>query len=72
MPANLAQLGRWNGDVLALSAPAPVPMLVVITLPANACFDVGAPTIGADCDKTVAAVAEIIKKDKVKINLMFH
>lgn len=46
---------------------APAPAAVAVTLPAKVYFDVGAATIGADGNKTISAVADLVKKDAVKI-----
>jgi hypothetical protein len=53
----------------AVSAPAPMPALVVISLPAKVYFDVGAAAVGADGSKTIAGVADIIKKDNLKVTI---
>jgi outer membrane protein OmpA-like peptidoglycan-associated protein len=48
-------------------APAPMPAAVAIVLPVKVYFDVGAAAVGADGSKTVAAVADLIKKDGAKV-----
>ena len=53
----------------AVSAPAAVPTVVVISLPAKVYFDVGAAAVGADGSKTIAAVAEMIRKDNLKVTV---
>jgi outer membrane protein OmpA-like peptidoglycan-associated protein len=49
--------------------PAPAPAMVAASLPAKVYFDVGAATIGPDGSKTLAAVAEAIKKDRLKVTI---
>jgi outer membrane protein OmpA-like peptidoglycan-associated protein len=51
------------------SAPAPAPTLVVVSLPAKVYFEVGAAAVGADGGKTITAVADIIKKDNLKVTI---
>ena len=51
----------------AVAPPAPAPAAVAVSLPAKVYFDVGAATIGADGSKTIGAVADLVKKDGVKI-----
>ena len=46
-----------------------MPTLVVISLPAKVYFDVGAAAVGADGSKTIAAVADMIKKDNLKVTI---
>jgi len=54
----------------AVAPAAPVaPAAVANALPAKVYFDVGAATIGADSSKTIAAVADMIKKDGLKVDL---
>jgi outer membrane protein OmpA-like peptidoglycan-associated protein len=53
----------------AVSAPAATPTVVVISLPAKVYFDVGAAAVGADGGKTIAAVADMIKKDNLKVTI---
>jgi outer membrane protein OmpA-like peptidoglycan-associated protein len=54
----------------AVTAPAPTPAAAPTTvLPAKVYFEVGAATIGADGSKTLAAVAEAIKKDGLKVTI---
>ena len=48
-------------------APASMPAGVAVTLPAKVYFDVGAAVVGADGSKTIAAVADMIKKDNLKV-----
>ena len=48
-------------------APAPMPAAMSAALPAKVYFDVGAAAIGADGSKTIAAVADMIKKDDLKV-----
>ena len=48
-------------------APAPAPAAVAASLPAKVYFDVGAAAIGADGSKTITAVADMIKKDNLKV-----
>jgi outer membrane protein OmpA-like peptidoglycan-associated protein len=48
-------------------APAPAPAAVAIVLPVKVYFDVGAAAFGADGSKTVNDVAELIKKDGLKV-----
>jgi outer membrane protein OmpA-like peptidoglycan-associated protein len=50
-------------------APPPAPAMAAVTLPAKVYFDVGAATIGADGSKTVASVADLIKKDNLKVTI---
>ena len=52
-----------------LSAPAAAPALVAISLPAKVYFEVGAAAVGADGSKTIAAVADMIKKDNLKVTI---
>ena len=51
----------------APAAPAPAP--TEISLPANVYFEVGAATIGADGGRAIDAVAEMIKKDGLKVTV---
>jgi len=54
----------------AVTAPAAAPTTPAATstaLPAKVYFDVGAATLGADSGKTLNAVAEMIKKDGLKV-----
>lgn len=55
----------------AVGAPAATPAATpaAALLPAKVYFDVGAATIGADGSKTLGAVAELIKKDGLKVVL---
>lgn len=46
---------------------APAPAAVAVTLPAKVYFDVGAATIGAEGSKTIGAVADMVKKDGIKL-----
>jgi len=48
-------------------APAPMPPAVAVSLPAKVYFDVGAAAVGADGGKTIAAVADMVKKDNLKV-----
>ena len=50
-------------------APAPAPAMVAVSLPAKVYFEVGAATIGADGSKTLGAVADMIKKDGLKVTV---
>ena len=50
-------------------APAPMPAAVAIVLPVKVYFDVGAAAVGADGNSTVAAVADLIKKDGLKVSV---
>jgi len=50
-------------------APAPMPAAVAIVLPVKVYFDVGAAAVGADGNNTVAAVADLIKKDGLKVSV---
>ncbi len=56
---------------LPAPAPAAAPVAAAVTagLPAKVYFDVGAATIGADSSKTIGGVADLIKKDGLKVNL---
>jgi outer membrane protein OmpA-like peptidoglycan-associated protein len=49
--------------------PAPAPAMVAASLPAKVYFEVGAATIGADGSKTLGAVADMIKKDDLKVTV---
>ena len=49
--------------------PAPAPAMVAASLPAKVYFEVGAATIGADGSKTLGAVADMIKKDALKVTV---
>jgi flagellar motor protein MotB len=51
----------------AVTAPAPAP--AEISLPAKIHFEVGAATIGGDGSSTVAAAADLIKKDNLKVTI---
>ena len=53
----------------AVTAPAPAPAAapMATALPAKVYFDVGAATIGVEGGKTIAAAAEAIKKDGLKV-----
>ncbi|MBK7082247.1 MAG: DUF937 domain-containing protein [Betaproteobacteria bacterium] len=48
-------------------APAPMPASVAASLLAKVYFDVGAAVVGADDGKAIAAVADMIKKDNLKV-----
>jgi hypothetical protein len=50
-------------------APAPAPAMAAVSLPAKVYFEVGAATIGADASKTLGAVADMIKKDGLKVTV---
>jgi outer membrane protein OmpA-like peptidoglycan-associated protein len=50
-------------------APAPMPATVAIVLPVKVYFDVGAAAFGADGSKTVNDVADVIKKDGLKVSV---
>lgn len=53
------------------SAPAstttPAPTAVAVSLPAKVYFDVGSAVVGADAGKTISAIADVIKKDDLKV-----
>jgi hypothetical protein len=51
------------------AAPAAMAPVVVITLPAKIYFEVGSPSVGADGGKTVSTVADMIKKDALKVTV---
>jgi outer membrane protein OmpA-like peptidoglycan-associated protein len=55
----------------AVTAPAPTPAaasaVAAASLPAKVYFDVGAATLGADGSKTLGTVADLIKKDGLKV-----
>ena len=53
----------------AITAPAATPAVApaALSLPAKVYFDVGAAAIGADGSKTLGAVADLIKKDGLKV-----
>jgi outer membrane protein OmpA-like peptidoglycan-associated protein len=53
----------------AIPAPAPTAPAVVIVLPAKVYFDVGSPAVGADEGKKVSAVADMVKKDNLKVSV---
>jgi len=50
-------------------APAPAPAAIAVTLPAKVYFEVGSAAIGAEGSKTIAAAADLIKKDGLKVTL---
>ena len=50
-------------------APAPAPAMAAVSLPAKVYFEVGAASIGADGSKTLNAVADMIKKDDLKVTV---
>ena len=50
-------------------APAPAPAMAAVSLPAKVYFEVGAAAIGADGSKTIGAVADMIKKDGLKVTV---
>ena len=50
-------------------APAPAPAMAAVSLPAKVYFEVGAAAIGADGIKTLGAVADMIKKDGLKVTV---
>jgi hypothetical protein len=59
-------------SVPTVSAPAQTPgpaALVGATLPAKVYFDVGAAALGADSSSKIAAVADLVKKDNLKITV---
>jgi outer membrane protein OmpA-like peptidoglycan-associated protein len=58
-----------KAEVSAPAAPPPMPAAVAIVLPAKVYFEVGAAALGADGSKTLGAVAEMIKKDGLKVTL---
>ena len=49
------------------AAPAPTPSAVTVSLPAKVYFDVGAAAVSAEGSQTIAAVADMIKKDNLKV-----
>jgi len=51
------------------SAPAPMPPAVTASLPAKVYFEVGSAAVGADGNTTIAAVADMAKKDKLKVSV---
>ncbi len=52
------------------AAPAPAPAAVAaVGFPAKVYFDTGSATVGADGGKTIAAAADAIKKDNLKVAL---
>ena len=53
----------------AAPASTPTPMLaaVTISLPAKVYFEVGSAVVGADASKTISAIADMIKKDDLKV-----
>ncbi len=55
----------------AVTAPAPnvAPAAMATSLPAKIYFEVGSTAIGADGSKTIAAAADMIKKDGLKVAL---
>lgn len=55
------------GLTLAACNPAPKPAAVAVSLPAKVYFDVGSAVVGAEASKTMAQVADLIKKDNLKI-----
>jgi outer membrane protein OmpA-like peptidoglycan-associated protein len=56
----------WN---LMTGKSTPTPAMLAASLPAKVYFDVGAATIGADGSKTLGAVADMIKKDGLKVTV---
>ena len=49
------------------AAPAPTPATVTVSFPAKVYFDIGATVVSADGLQTIAAVADIIKRDNLKV-----
>jgi cytochrome c oxidase subunit 2 len=66
--------GKSTPAVSTAAVTAPVaapttPVAAATALPAKLYFDVGAATLGADSGKTLNAVAEMIKKDGLKVTV---
>ena len=55
------------GFTLAACNPAPKPAAVAVSLPAKVYFDVGSAAVDAEGSKTIAKVADRIKKDNLKV-----
>ena len=55
------------GFTLAACGPAPTPPAGAVSLPAKVYFDVGSAAVGAEGSKTIAKVADLIKKDNLKV-----
>lgn len=55
--------------VTAPAAPPAMPAAVVTGLPAKVYFEVGSAALGADGSKAIAAAADMIKKDSLKVTL---
>jgi len=55
----------------AVTAPAPVakPAPVAAALPAKVYFDIGSAAVGADGSKTIAGVADLIKRENAKVSI---
>jgi outer membrane protein OmpA-like peptidoglycan-associated protein len=51
------------------AVPAPAPAPVVAGLPAKVYFDVGSALIGAEGGKAIAAAADLLKKDGLKVSV---
>jgi outer membrane protein OmpA-like peptidoglycan-associated protein len=49
------------------AAPAPTPTTATVSFPAKVYFDVGTAAVSADGLQTIAAVADIIKGDNLKV-----
>src|SRR4029450_10903228 len=52
------------------AAPAPTPTVVTVSFPAKVYFDVGATAVSAEGLQTIAAVADVIKGDNLKVAIM--
>lgn len=55
------------GLTIAACGPAPKPAAVAVSLPAKVYFDVGSAVVGADASKTIAKVADMIKKENLTV-----
>lgn len=52
-----------------VAAPAPAPAAAAAVFPAKVYFETGSAGIGADSSATIAAIAEAIRKDNLKVGL---
>ena len=63
-----ADHGTGPGDE-ARGVPAPAPAPVVAGLPAKVYFDVGSALIGAEGGNVIAAAADLLRKDGLKVSV---
>lgn len=60
---------KWANKTMAPVATAPMGAPAAVALPAKIYFDVGSAQLGADSQKTLAAIADSVRKDASKISI---